>query len=93
MLTVAKAEFDRRYAEEKRTFDSLTNPEHSSIAGDGTSTGPISSAGTPAAAANPAGNGTPRIRIKSRAAVAAATTAASRASPPDDDEGDSDDSE
>ncbi|CAZ81450.1 unnamed protein product [Tuber melanosporum] len=91
------AEFDRRYAEEKKTLDALTNPEHSSVAGDGTSTGPISSAGTPAAVANSTGNnGTPRIRIKSRATAAVATTTttvASRASPPEDDEGDSDDSD
>lgn len=51
-----------RYAEEKRTFDTVANSNASSAGG--TSTGPGTSAGTPAAAM---GGGTPHIRLKVRA--------------------------
>lgn len=55
-----QAEFELRYTEEKRNFDALGNSNASSAGGS--STGPGTSAGTPAAAMG----GTPHIRLKVR---------------------------
>lgn len=60
ILTIPQAEFESRYAEEKRNFDALGNSNASSA--DGTSTGPGTSTGTPAAGTS----GTPHIRLKVR---------------------------
>ncbi|KAL7274633.1 transcriptional regulator [Rhizina undulata] len=51
------AEFEIRFAEEKKNYDALTNNDNRSSLGDGTSTGQISSATTPAPS-------TPHIRLK-----------------------------
>ena len=57
---VLEQAFEEKYAEEKANYDSLVNTSNGNTAGgEGTSTGPISSTGTPMAE-------TPRIRLKIR---------------------------